>query len=256
VSTRPRHGWFTPDGEGHGALTALVKLQQSLPRKIADRLRFFEAAVDESGQRPEATAWGRVEPEVLVELASACQAHHRIRLSYRDRRGTTGERDVEPQRLVRTAHRWYLVAWDLDRADWRTFRVDRANRHVVWLAATGTRLFRLRSAGRVSALALPANSGEEFESRCSALADVLRNLSLDGDQAKGPLNLLKRHLQDKLPADGAGRAAAAAAPHARGTPKRRRPQGLPGQPARRPIRVRVQRRQSHRDRLLVGVRRR
>jgi predicted DNA-binding transcriptional regulator YafY len=119
--------WRAPDGEGHSALTALVKLQQSLPRRIADRLRSFDAAVDEAGQRPEATTWGQVEPEVLVALASACQAHHRVRLSYRDRRGTTSEREVEAQRLVRTAHRWYLAAWDLDRANWRTFRVDRVH---------------------------------------------------------------------------------------------------------------------------------
>jgi predicted DNA-binding transcriptional regulator YafY len=34
-------------------------------------------------------------------------------------------RHVEPHRLVSLGRRWYLVAWDLDRGDWRSFRVDR-----------------------------------------------------------------------------------------------------------------------------------
>ncbi|MEV7309841.1 WYL domain-containing protein [Streptomyces microflavus] len=34
-------------------------------------------------------------------------------------------RRVEPHHLVTWGRRWYLVAWDLDRDDWRTFRADR-----------------------------------------------------------------------------------------------------------------------------------
>uniref|UniRef100_UPI000A8D7A79 helix-turn-helix transcriptional regulator n=1 Tax=Nocardiopsis trehalosi TaxID=109329 RepID=UPI000A8D7A79 len=49
----------------------------------------------------------------------------RLRLDYRDHAGAVTRRDVEPYRLVNWGRRWYLVAWDRDRADWRTFRVDR-----------------------------------------------------------------------------------------------------------------------------------
>lgn len=117
--------WRNPDGEGHAALTALVKLQRSLPRRVADSLRRFDSVVAEAGESPEATVWGQVDPTVLIGLAGACQAGERVRLSYRDRRGTGSDRELEPRRVVRTAHRWYLVAWDLTRGDWRVFRVDR-----------------------------------------------------------------------------------------------------------------------------------
>ncbi|MGH3681746.1 MAG: helix-turn-helix transcriptional regulator, partial [Natronosporangium sp.] len=50
---------------------------------------------------------------------------HRLRFDYRDHDGSDSVRSVEPYRLVHTGRRWYLLAWDADRADWRTFRVDR-----------------------------------------------------------------------------------------------------------------------------------
>jgi predicted DNA-binding transcriptional regulator YafY len=58
-------------------------------------------------------------------LAGACRDHQRLRLSYRSADGTSSRRRCEPHRLVHTGRRWYLVAWDNDRDDWRTFRVDR-----------------------------------------------------------------------------------------------------------------------------------
>ncbi len=48
-----------------------------------------------------------------------------MRFGYADHAGTGTERRVEPYRLVTVGQRWYLVAWDLGRQDWRTFRVDR-----------------------------------------------------------------------------------------------------------------------------------
>ncbi|GAA1314610.1 hypothetical protein GCM10009647_041660 [Streptomyces sanglieri] len=62
---------------------------------------------------------------VLTELAGACRDGERLRFEYRDHSGSVSRRTVEPHRLVCTERRWYLVAWDLDRADWRTFRADR-----------------------------------------------------------------------------------------------------------------------------------
>jgi predicted DNA-binding transcriptional regulator YafY len=117
--------WRSPDSEGHAALNALVKLQRSLPRRVADSLRRFDSVIAEAGDSPEASAWGQVDPVVLAGLAGACRAGERVRLSYRDRRGTGSDRELEPRHVVRTAHRWYLVAWDLTRGDWRVFRADR-----------------------------------------------------------------------------------------------------------------------------------
>jgi hypothetical protein len=62
---------------------------------------------------------------VLTTLAGACRDHERLRFDYRSYDGTSAIRSVEPHRLVTWGRKWYLVAWDTDRGDWRTFRVDR-----------------------------------------------------------------------------------------------------------------------------------
>ncbi len=74
---------------------------------------------------PRAPEPSAVDPAVLTELAHLCRDTERLRFEYRGHDGTTSRRSVEPHRLVCTERRWYLVAWDLDRDDWRTFRVDR-----------------------------------------------------------------------------------------------------------------------------------
>jgi len=66
-----------------------------------------------------------VDPDVLTVIASACRDHERLRFDYRAHSGAASQRSVEPYRLVSNAGRWYLVAWDTDREDWRTFRIDR-----------------------------------------------------------------------------------------------------------------------------------
>jgi predicted DNA-binding transcriptional regulator YafY len=66
-----------------------------------------------------------VDPTVLTTLASACRDHERLRFDYRSHDGTSTVRSAEPHRLVSWGRRWYLVAWDTERDDWRTFRVDR-----------------------------------------------------------------------------------------------------------------------------------
>ncbi len=70
-----------------------------------------------------------VDPTVLTTLASACRDHERLRFDYRSHDGTSTIRSVEPHRLVSWGRKWYLVAWDTDRGDWRTFRVDRIEPH-------------------------------------------------------------------------------------------------------------------------------
>ena len=66
-----------------------------------------------------------VSAELLTTLAAACRDHQRLRLDYRSHDGTESLRLVEPHKLVHAGRRWYLVAFDVDRDDWRTFRVDR-----------------------------------------------------------------------------------------------------------------------------------
>ncbi|MGZ8439083.1 MAG: helix-turn-helix transcriptional regulator [Candidatus Limnocylindrales bacterium] len=62
---------------------------------------------------------------MLAELARLSREHFGIWFDYSDRHDTASKRRAEPYRIVNAGQRWYLVAWDLDRADWQTFRVDR-----------------------------------------------------------------------------------------------------------------------------------
>jgi predicted DNA-binding transcriptional regulator YafY len=66
-----------------------------------------------------------VDGAALALLAAGCRDHERMRFRYLDHAGAASSRAVEPHRLVNWGRRWYLVAWDVDRGDWRTFRVDR-----------------------------------------------------------------------------------------------------------------------------------
>ncbi len=101
-------------------LSSLAKLDRLLPaevRRQVTTLRATSISLDRS--RP------RVPTEQLVTLAACCQARERVNLEYEGLAGQRGLRRVEPYRLVATEEHWYLVGYDLDRADWRTFRVDR-----------------------------------------------------------------------------------------------------------------------------------
>lgn len=100
------------------AISALTKLQQVLPSRLSRRVRALQAAST-------AVPGPGVDPDVLNEIARACRDHERLRFDYRVRDEAVTSRDVEPHRLVSTGRRWYLVAWDRTRDDWRTYRVDR-----------------------------------------------------------------------------------------------------------------------------------
>jgi predicted DNA-binding transcriptional regulator YafY len=67
----------------------------------------------------------RIDPELLATLAGACRDRVRLRFSYVARDDRLTRRSVEPAAVVHSGYRWYLVAFDLDRDDWRTFRLDR-----------------------------------------------------------------------------------------------------------------------------------
>jgi predicted DNA-binding transcriptional regulator YafY len=104
------------------SLRALSKLEQVMPsrlRRKVNALQTFTVLV------PRDERESIVDPNVLTTIATACRDHDRLRFAYSDREQAASRREVEPYRLVNWGRRWYLVAWDIDRADWRTFRVDR-----------------------------------------------------------------------------------------------------------------------------------
>ncbi len=104
------------------SLRALTKLQQMLPSRLRHRISAFGATtVPLTGP---GSAGETVEPGLLTDVAAACRDQRRLRLRYPGRHGVC-IRSVEPHRLVHTTRRWYLLAWDTDRDDWRTFRLDR-----------------------------------------------------------------------------------------------------------------------------------
>ena len=98
---------------------ALAKLEQVLPTRLKHRLAALHAVIVAT------PVTATVSSEVLTALVEACRGHHRVRYGYAKYDGTTTQREVEPHRVVHAGRRWYLVAWDLQREDWRTFRVDR-----------------------------------------------------------------------------------------------------------------------------------
>jgi len=111
-------------GVGEHAVRAVAKLEQLLPVRLRHRLTTM-SAVAEAVPSPRDPA----APDVLAAVATACRAGEQLRLDYVDRHRGTSRRRVEPYRLVHAGGRWYLVAYDLDRDDWRSFRVDRISPH-------------------------------------------------------------------------------------------------------------------------------
>ncbi|WP_259407752.1 helix-turn-helix transcriptional regulator [Streptomyces akebiae] len=147
----------TVTGIEEAALRALTKLEQVLPSRLRHRVTTLHHATDRAGAIPAP----KVSPDTLMAIAEACRRHERLRFHYTSPhpstpdpgapepstpdsdpdpdpvsststrpgptqpRATPRVRTVEPHRLVSFDRHWYLVAWDMDRADWRTFRVDR-----------------------------------------------------------------------------------------------------------------------------------
>jgi len=107
-------------GIERGSLAALAKLDRLLPPRLRAQLTALRAATVPLVSRTEV-----VSTECLIQLAQACDNHQRVTFSYDAQDGRRSARRVEPHRLVATDRRWYLVAHDLERDDWRTFRVDR-----------------------------------------------------------------------------------------------------------------------------------
>lgn len=110
---------------GH-TLRALTKLIAVLPTRLR---RQADALAGHINYTPRGAVLGHdpvhVDHKTLIEAALACRGRRQATATHRPFRGTTTHRHLEPLQLVGAGGRWYLVAFDLDRHDWRTFRVDR-----------------------------------------------------------------------------------------------------------------------------------
>ena len=135
-------------GIEESAVRALTKVVQVMPprlRRRVDALRAVTVPVTWAGTNPAPT----VDPDVLIAVAQACRDDERLEFGYTARDRDPAERLVEPHRLVPLGRRWYLVAYDLHRHDWRSFRLDRL---------TGPR----RTGARFLPRTLPTSDAAEF----------------------------------------------------------------------------------------------
>jgi predicted DNA-binding transcriptional regulator YafY len=107
-------------GIGEASVRALAKLEQVLPSRLRPKFAMLKAAVT---TLPSNAA--SVDPQQLTVVSAAIADKRQLSFDYVKADGDAGRRLVEPYRLVDTGRRWYLVAWDVDREDWRTFRADR-----------------------------------------------------------------------------------------------------------------------------------
>jgi predicted DNA-binding transcriptional regulator YafY len=109
-------------GVGESALRALTKLDQVLPARLRSQVgAVHDATVTLTPESVDSV----VEPDVLMTLARACRDREHVTAGYVDRGGGVTRRRLEPYQLVTTGRRWYLLAYDRDREDWRSLRLDR-----------------------------------------------------------------------------------------------------------------------------------
>ncbi|MFD5316397.1 helix-turn-helix transcriptional regulator [Streptomyces sp. NPDC127098] len=111
------------EGIAEPSVRVLSKVTRVLPARLRRRVEALHAMTVPAG-------WGAAgdasfDPAVLTVLALACRDDEQLRFTYTAASGEPTERHVEPHRLVCLGRRWYLVAYDLTRHDWRTFRIDR-----------------------------------------------------------------------------------------------------------------------------------
>ncbi|HTU15331.1 MAG TPA: transcriptional regulator [Solirubrobacterales bacterium] len=116
------------------SIRALTKLEQILPDRLRDRVRDLGSATSTFG--PDGS---RIDPELLASIAVACRDSARLRFTYESRTSEVSEREVEANAIVHGGRSWYLVAYDLGRDAWRTFRIDRIRDEIEVGAASARR---------------------------------------------------------------------------------------------------------------------
>jgi len=135
-------------GIDEASVRALLKLEQVLPPRLRHRVAALHGFIV-----PMKSRRASVDANLVSLLAGACRDHESLRFNYKNRTDVSSMRVVEPYRVVHTGYRWYLLAWDLNRKDWRTFRVDR----ITGKPKTATR-FQPRKAPEGGFAAFVANS--------------------------------------------------------------------------------------------------
>jgi predicted DNA-binding transcriptional regulator YafY len=141
------------------SLRALAKIEQLLPDRLRRRVSALHSSVVElrrSGPDDEI-----IDPDALSVLAAACRDCEEVRFDYRRRDGDDSQRHVEPHQLVAAGLRWYLIAFDLRRNDWRSFRLDRLS---------SARL----AGGRFAAREIPGGNAANFIA--TSFAAIPRNI--------------------------------------------------------------------------------
>jgi len=160
LATAPAQG--APD-TAEAAAGALAKLEQMLPARLRPRL----AAL---GRAASALPHGNAPPldtALLAVLAACCRDREVVAFDYRTRSGGQARRRAEPHHLVTAQGRWYLIAYDRDRADWRTFRLDR-----IGDVTPARRRFSARELPAADPAAFLARSFARAEYRHSVLLEV------------------------------------------------------------------------------------
>jgi predicted DNA-binding transcriptional regulator YafY len=109
-------------GIEESSVRALAKIVQVMPSRLRQRVSSLGAMTVAA---PWTSAPANIDPGDLTSIAQACRDSERLEFAYTAGDRIRSDRRVEPHRLVLLGRRWYLVAWDMDRSDWRTFRIDR-----------------------------------------------------------------------------------------------------------------------------------
>jgi predicted DNA-binding transcriptional regulator YafY len=107
-------------GVEESSLRALTKLEQVLPARLRRRVGALHSFIT-----PLIAFGPSIDVQMISIIAAACRDQNILHFQYRSREGSETTRTAEPHQLVHTGSRWYLVAWDTNRENWRTFRVDR-----------------------------------------------------------------------------------------------------------------------------------
>ena len=164
-------------GIAEASVSALTKIVQVMPPRLRRRVDALRIATTSTTWRT-GGASSEVDPAALTAVAQACRDAVRLRFAYTAANGERTEREVEPLRLVTLGRRWYLVAYDLARHDWRSFRLDRLDQPV----AGGVR-FRPRE--------LPGGDEAEFvRERVTRIPDLFEVVA----RVQAPADAVRRRI--------------------------------------------------------------
>ncbi|GID28835.1 helix-turn-helix transcriptional regulator [Paractinoplanes brasiliensis] len=109
-------------GGNEAAARALNTIRQVMPARLRNRVAALRVTtVERPATRPPAAVGG----DVLLAISAAAHAREVLRFDYGPGEPEGPPRRVEPHHVITWDGRWYLIAWDLDREDWRVFRADR-----------------------------------------------------------------------------------------------------------------------------------